>query len=140
MVDALSARFNFRHFFEWFKAKEDEELRGQRHNSTAASRELQAVRTAIKSMIPVASQTRIEFGPLRFVVSVMGVRTRPENNAFVRRLDRYVSLIGDDAGESEEARKLRAELDAISPRDPALDGADVEIRRRTVLKRMDKQL
>ena len=273
LVDALSARFNFRHFFEWFKAKEDEEdeeLKDSRYNSTAASRELQAVRTAIKSMIHVASQPRIEFGPLRFVVSirsdsgvpedltldqigggyrvmlalvadlarrmaqgnphrddpcaceaivlideidlhlhpawqqrvlvdlrrtfpntqfvvsthspqvltsveperivelsreddtvvarppeaaatygaeagdvlstVMGVRARPENNDFVRRLDRYVSLIGDDAGESEEARKLRAELDAISPRDPALDGADVEIRRRTVLKRMGKQL
>ena len=79
LVDALSARFNFRHFFEWFKAKEDEELRGQRYNSTAASRELQAVRTAIKSMIPVASQPRIEFGPLRFVVSIRSDSGIPEN-------------------------------------------------------------
>lgn len=67
---ALSARTNFRDFFEWFKAKEDEELREQKRNPEHESRELSAVRTAITSMIPDASQPRIEFRPLRFVVSL----------------------------------------------------------------------
>ena len=71
--------------------------------------------------------------------TVMGVRTRPANNDFVKLLDRYMGLVGDDQGESQEARKLRAKLEEISPYDPALDDADVEIRRRNVLKRMSKR-
>ena len=262
---ALSARTNFRDFFEWFKAKEDEELRDQKGNSSHVSGELEAVRNAITSMIPNASRPRIVFRPLRFVVSlesesgpqedltldqlsgghriilalaadlarrmaqgnphrddplaceaivlideielhlhpawqqrvlddllrtfpntqflvsthspqvltsvlperivelsredgtiaagyasaptygaeagdvlstVMGVRSRPANTTFVQKLDRYLRLVADDEGESKAARQLRVELDEISPRDPALNGADVEIRRRNVLKRM----
>ena len=267
---ALSARTNFRDFFEWFKAKEDEELREQKRNPEHESRELSAVRTAITSMIPDASQPRIEFRPLRFVVSlrpdsgpredlvldqlsggyriilalaadlarrmaqgnphredpleceaivlideielhlhpswqqrvlgdlrrtfpntqflvsthspqvltsvrperiveliredntivsgqtsaptygaeagdvlstVMGVRTRPPSthNTFVETLDEYLRLVADDKGESKPARRLRDELNQLSPRDPALDGADVEIRRRNVLKRLAKR-
>ena len=265
LAEALSARISFRDFFEWFKAKEDEEMREQKHKPNMVSTELQAVRTAITSMIPAASQPRIEFRPLRFVVSlrsesgpqedltldqigggyrvmlalvadlarrmaqgnphrdnpcdceaivlideidlhlhpawqqrvledllrtfpntqfivsthspqvltsvkperivelsrengsvvagytavatygaeagdvlssVMGVRTRPKNNDFVNGLDRYLRLVADDEGESEEARELRAWLETISPRDHALDGADIEIRRRNVLKKM----
>ena len=265
---ALSVRSNFGDFFKWFYAKEDEELRAQRRQSSFVSRELQAVRTAITSMIPGASEPRIELRPLRFVVSldlesgppedltldqlsggyriilglaadlarrmaqgnphrgdplaceaivlidevelhlhpawqqrvladlrrtfpntqfivsthspqvltsvpprqivelsredgtivaggtsaatygaeagdvlstVMGVRGRPADNAFVQKLDRYLRLVGDDKGESEAARKLRDELNRLSPRDPALDSADVEIRRRNVLKRMAKR-
>lgn len=262
---ALTARPNFRDFFKWFYTKEDEELREQRRHRDFVSTELDAVRTAIKSMIPGASNPRIELGPLRFVVSlrtsagsredlildqlsggcriilalaadlarrmaqgnphrddpltceaivlideielhlhpawqqrvlkdllrtfpntqflvsthspqvlttvpprqivelsrengaivasrtaaatygaeagdvlatVMGVRERPPDNDFVRGLDRYMRLVGDDQGESEEALKLRAELAGISPDDPALDTADVEIRRRKILRRM----
>ena len=265
LAGALSAGIDFRQFFEWFKAKEDEELRDQKRDPKAVSTELEAVRTAITSMIPGASQPRIEFSPLRFVVSldaksgrredltldqmgggyrvvlalaadlarrmaqgnphratpcackaivlideidlhlhpawqqrvlddllrtfpntqflvsthspqvltsveperivelsrengavvagyaggvatygaesgtvlslVMGVPNRPKDNEFVKKLDRYRSLVADDEGESEEARRLRSELDRISPYDYALDEIDVEIRRRTVLKR-----
>ena len=267
---ALSASIDFRQFFEWFKAKEDEELRHQKRDQKAVSTELEAVRTAITSMIPGASQPRIEFGPLRFVVSldaksggredltldqmgggyrvvlalaadlarrmaqgnphraapcaceaivlideidlhlhpawqqrvlddllrtfpntqflvsthspqvltsvkperivelsrengavvagyiggvatygaeagdvlalVMGVPNRPRDNEFVRKLDRYRSLIADGEGESEEARRLRSELDRISPYDHAMNEADMEIRRRTVLKSLGKRL
>ncbi len=267
---ALSASIDFRQFFEWFKAKEDEELRHQKRDPKAVSTELEAVRTAITSMIPGASQPRIEFGPLRFVVSldaksggreeltldqmgggyrvvlalaadlarrmaqgnphraapcaceaivlideidlhlhpawqqrvlddllrtfpntqflvsthspqvltsvkperivelsrengavipgyiggiatygaeagdvlalVMGVPNRPRDNEFVKKLDRYRRLVADGEGESEEARRLRSELDRISPYDHALDEADVEIRRRTVLKSLGKRL
>ena len=265
---ALTARPNFRDFFKWFYAKEDEELREQRRHRGFVSTELEAVRTAITSMIHGASNPRIELGPLRFVVSlrtdagskedltldqlsggyriilalaadlarrmaqgnphrddplgceaivlideielhlhpawqqrvlgdlrrtfpntqfivsthspqvltsvpprqivelsredgtivaggtsaatygaeagdvlstVMGVRGRPADNTFVRKLDRYLRLIGDDEGDSEEAMKLRTELNAISPDDPALDTADVEIRRRKILRQMSTQ-
>ena len=61
--------------------------------------------------------------------AVMGVDQRPDN-AFTRKLARYRRLIGDGRGESAEALGLRRELDALSPDDPALDRADVEIRRR----------
>ena len=61
--------------------------------------------------------------------AVMGVDQRPDN-AFTRKLARYRRLIGDGRGESAEALALRRELDALSPDDPALDRADVEIRRR----------
>ena len=262
---ALSARTDFRDFFEWFKAKEDEELRDQKGNSNHVSGELEAVRNAITSMVPNASRPRIVFRPLRFVVSVesesgpqedltldqlsggyriilalaadlarrmaqgnprrddplaceaivmideielhlhpawqqrvladlrrtfpntqfivsthspqvltsvpprqivelsredgtvvaggtsaatygaeagdvlstvMGVPERPADNAFVQKLDRYMRLVGDDEGDSEKAVTLRAELEAISPDDPALDTADVEIRRRTILRQI----
>ena len=262
---ALTARPNFRDFFKWFYTKEDEELRAQRQHRGFVSTELDAVRSAITSMIPGASNPRIELGPLRFVVSlrpdggpredltldqlsggyriilalaadlarrmaqgnphrddpltceavvlideielhlhpdwqqrvlddllrtfpktqflvsthspqvlttvppgqivelsredgtivaggttaatfgaeagdvlstVMGVRERPAENAFVRKLDQYMRLVGDDQGESERALTLRAELAAISPDDPALDTADVEIRRRKILRQV----
>ena len=67
---ALSAGIDFRSFFEWFKFEEDKELRAQKHAAKQKSRELEAVRAAITSMIPGASEPRIEFGPLRFVVSL----------------------------------------------------------------------
>ena len=47
-------------------------------------------------------------------------------------------LVSDDKGESEEALALRRELENLSPRDHALDRADVEIRRRSLLARMGK--
>ena len=68
--------------------------------------------------------------------TVMGVRGRPADNAFVQILDRYMRLVGDDEGDSEQAMTLRAELEAMSPDDPALDTADVEIRRRKILRQM----
>ena len=70
------------------------------------------------------------------LATVMGVRTRPANNAFVQKLDQYLRLVADGSGESEAARALRDELNRLSPHDPALDFADVEIRRRNVLKRL----
>ena len=65
----------------------------------------------------------------------MGVPNRPKDNKFVKKLDLYRSLVADDEGESEKARRLRSELDRISPYDHATNEADMEIRRRTVLKR-----
>ena len=69
---ALAARTNFREFFRWFYAMENEELRAQRQkrNPRHTLSELNAVRNAITAMVPGVSEPRIEIRPLRFVVSV----------------------------------------------------------------------
>ena len=68
--------------------------------------------------------------------TVMGVNERPGGNEFVGRLTNYMDLVGDGRGESEEALSLRRELEDLSPNDPALDRADIEIRRRKLLESM----
>ena len=70
LAGSLSARTNFRQFFQWFYAKENEELREQRElgNLDYRLKELDAVRRAIELMIPGVSRPRIAFRPLRFVV------------------------------------------------------------------------
>lgn len=67
--------------------------------------------------------------------AVMGVDQRPDNR-FTQELARYRRLIGDDRGESEEALALRRELNTMSADDPALDRADIEIRRRKRFREM----
>ena len=66
---------------------------------------------------------------------VMGVDERPPNK-FSETLRQYMRLIGDDKGESKEARALRRDLDRWSPHDPALASADLEIRRRKLFAKM----
>ncbi len=266
---ALSARTNFGEFFKWFYARENKELREQkaRRDFDFRLKDLNAVRRAIMSMIPRASEPHTELNPLRFMVSLkseprkeetlsldqlsggyrivlalaadlarrmaqgnphhedplnceaivlidevelhlhpswqqrilddlvrtfpntqfivsthspqvlttvrpehivslrreggrivageasaatfgaeagdvlsteMGVGERPRNNNFVKQLEKYMRLVGDGRGESENAVSLRRKLESLSPRDPGLDRADIEIRRRKLLKRMGK--
>ena len=66
---------------------------------------------------------------------VMGVDERPPNE-FTQALKRYMRLIGDDQGESREAKELRRELERWSPHDSALATADLEIRRRKLFATM----
>ena len=68
---------------------------------------------------------------------VMGVNERPVND-FTEQLDLYKGLINDDKGESEKALVLRRALEERSPEDPALGRADIEIRRRKLLRQMGK--
>ena len=70
--------------------------------------------------------------------TLMGVSERPAGNEFVEVLRQYMELVGDDKGESEEGRALRRKLEDLSPDDYGLDRADIEIRRRKVLKRIGK--
>ena len=72
------------------------------------------------------------------LAAVMGVSERPSGNEFVKCLGKYMRLVGRNQGESEEAISLRRELESLSPRDPALDRADVEIRRRKLMKEIRK--
>ena len=60
---------------------------------------------------------------------VMGVETRPDNR-FARELAKFRRLISDDHGETEEAVRIRETLEELSPQDPALADADLEIRQR----------
>ena len=69
---------------------------------------------------------------------VMGVGQRPNDNEFVKALERYMRLVSDGRGESTDATFLRRRLETLSPRDPALDRADIEIRRHNLLKKMGK--
>ena len=266
---ALSERPNFREFFKWFYAKEDEELRLQRERQELDYRlkDLDAVRRAIETMISGVSQPRVMLRPLRFVVSVetasgrpetlaidqlsggyrimlavvadlarrmaqgnphlddpllseaivlidevelhlhpswqqrvlsdltrtfpnaqfivsthspqvlttvqpncivrldrqgdnivaesvvyatygaeagyvldtvMGVGERPQNNKFVTILEQYQQLVSHGLGESDSALDLRRQLEDLSPRDPALGRADIEIRRNAILKNMGR--
>ena len=64
---------------------------------------------------------------------VMGVKERPENE-FTKALEQYRYLIREEQWESEEALALRASLESMSPYDPALDRADLEIRRRKLFR------
>ena len=70
--------------------------------------------------------------------TVMDVAERPRRNDFVKCLEKYMYLVGHGRGETEKAISLRRKLDRLSPRDPALDRADIEIRRRKLMKRRGK--
>ena len=69
--------------------------------------------------------------------AVMGVDERPVND-FTRALARYRRLVSEGRGDSREALTLRATLEGLSPEDPALAGADLEIRRRRLFKETAK--
>lgn len=68
---ALSARAKYSRLLQWFRAKEDEELREQRKRRDFDFRrqDLSAVRRAISSMLDGMSEPRIEVRPLRFLVA-----------------------------------------------------------------------
>ncbi len=66
---------------------------------------------------------------------VMGVSERPDNE-FTEALDEYRRLISEGQGETKEALKLRRKLEKLSPRDYALNRADLEIKRRKLFKQM----
>ncbi|SAY38264.1 AAA family ATPase, partial [Candidatus Synechococcus spongiarum] len=84
---ALSARTDFRNFFEWFYARENEELREQKEHLDFNHRlgDLETVRKAIEAMLPGISNPRIKQDPLRFVVSVQRDDEKPEE-LFIKQL------------------------------------------------------
>ena len=72
------------------------------------------------------------------LVGVMGVSERPKNNRFVALLDKYVEYVSNGTGESEAAAELRRQLELLSRSDPALDRADIEIRRQRIFQEMER--
>ena len=67
----------------------------------------------------------------------MKVRERPDND-FAKMLGRYTRLVSEGRGGSEEAVELRTKLDRLSPEDPALARADLEIKQRRLFEQMAK--
>lgn len=62
---------------------------------------------------------------------IQNVNTRPKELPIVKKLDRYLELVTQDKWDTEEALKLRQELDAWSKgREPLLVKADMDIRMR----------
>ena len=70
--------------------------------------------------------------------TVMRVTERPtaEHNKFVEKLNEYMNLVDEGSGRSKRAKALRAKLEALSARDPALDRADMEMERQEIFKRL----
>ena len=81
---------------------------------------------------PAAATYGAEAGDVLSVV--MGVNERPPENEFTKGLDQYRRLIREGQWESKEALALRESLEKMSPYDPALDRADLEIRRRKMFE------
>ena len=109
LQDALSRRTDFKEFFKWFYALENEELREpSRRDHDYQLPELRAVRTAIERIVPGVSKPRVELRPLRFVVSVVpgvGMAEHPES-------DRPRRQPGCGAGAADVPEDL--ELDQLS--------------------------
>ncbi len=59
---------------------------------------------------------------------LMDVEKRPPND-FAKKLRKYMGLIDDGKGDSDDARSLRQELEELSPGDLGFLRADAEIRR-----------
>lgn len=72
LAGALTARANFREFFQWFYAMEYEELREQRdrRDFDVRHRGLTAVRNAISGVLRDVSEPSIRMRPLRFEVTL----------------------------------------------------------------------
>ena len=66
------------------------------------------------------------------LVDVMGVKARPAND-FTDKLQEYLRLVGRGRGMSRTAIGLRGELEELSPQDPALDRADMEMARQAAI-------
>ena len=70
--------------------------------------------------------------------SVMGVRERPSTNSFVTLLDKYLEHVSNGTGDSELGKELRQELELISGSDPALERADIELRRQKIFQSLEQ--
>ena len=110
---ALSARTNFREFFKWFYAMENEELRAQKQQRDFGYRlkELEAVRRAITAMVPEVSDPRVELGPLRFVVSVTPGRSQSEELALDQLSGGYRIMLAVAADLARRMAQGNAHLD-----------------------------
>lgn len=93
---------------------------------------LHRVGDRIVTETPAAATYGAEAGDVLSVV--MGVNERPPENEFTKDLDQYRRLIRKGQWESKEALALRESLEEMSPYDPALDRADLEIRRRKMFE------
>ena len=80
---SLTAHAKYGQLLQWFRAKEDEELREQhkRRSFEYRLKDLSAVRRAITSMLHGVSEPRIEVRPPRFVVAVKPDDESPDDES-----------------------------------------------------------
>lgn len=69
----------------------------------------------------------------RVLERVMEGSERPRHNTFTKLLNRYYELIEEDEWDSEIAKKIKKRLYELSPDEPELISAKMEIRRRQVI-------
>ena len=98
--------------------------------------ELRRTVFGIEAISPLGPTYGAEAGEV--LEGVMGVRARPRDNDFVTLLDKYMEHVSNGRGESEPAEELRQQLEFLSRSDPALDRADIEIRRQKIFQNMEQ--
>ena len=115
---SLSARAKYGPMLQWFRAKEDEELREQRKRRgfDYHDKALSAVRSAITSMLDGVSEPHIEVRPLRFLVSV-------------KREGGSVKLKGESV-KPEDERDLTLEINQLSDGQRAVLALAADLARR----------
>lgn len=75
--DALSGGANFRHFFEWYRDREDLENENRSDQDTfAPDRQLDVVRNAIRAFLPGISTISVKRNPLRMEIYKDGEKLR----------------------------------------------------------------
>ena len=90
----------------------------------------------IEAGAPAGATYGAEAGDVLSVV--MGVNERPPENEFTKALEQYRNLIREGQWASKKALALRKKLKRMSPDDPALDRANLEIKRRELFEQMAK--
>ena len=90
----------------------------------------------IEAGAPAGATYGAEAGDVLSVV--MGVNERPPENEFTKALEQYRHLIREGQWASKKALALRKKLKRMSPHDPALDRANLEIKRRELFEQMAK--
>ena len=88
----------------------------------------------IEAGAPAGATYGAEAGDVLSVV--MSVNERPPENEFTKALEQYRHLIREGQWASKKALALRKKLKRMSPDDPALDRANLEIKRRELFKQM----
>lgn len=92
--DALTTTSSFRHFFEWFREKEDLENEIYRRSKYQDS-QLEAVRFALKRFLPEFSEISVRRSPLRMIAQKNGKEMRIDQLSDGEK--NIIALIGDIA-------------------------------------------
>jgi len=95
--EALTKGANFRHFFEWFRIRED--LENENYRSTLedkkfiGDKELNAVRNALEKFMPNFKEFRVQRNPLAMVVMKHGKKVRVDQLSDGEKC--MMALVGD---------------------------------------------
>lgn len=91
---ALTSASNFRHFFEWFREREDFENEKKIHaNNNNKDYQIEAVRLTLKKFLPEFSKISIRRNPLRMITQKNGKEIRIDQLSDGEK--NIIALIGD---------------------------------------------